>query len=263
MPYCTRCGVDNPASARYCDQCGATLIAVPAAPQPTLAPAPARPQPAPAPPRVVSAGSLNAGPINCAQCGASAIPGEAFCDTCGAPLGAPAPIAAPVPAPPASGLPTQQSFPAPIAAIPMPMPAAPSYAPVPSVPAYMPPAPLPTPAYTPVAARTTLAPAQLTLDSGAVLNLPATAQALLGRADPVSNFAPEIDLNSHGAIEFGVGRRHARLLIQQGQVLVEDLNSTNGTTLNGQRLTPGQPQPVRNGDLVVLGSLRMRFSEQT
>lgn len=26
MPFCPQCGVDNPAGARYCDQCGAMLI---------------------------------------------------------------------------------------------------------------------------------------------------------------------------------------------------------------------------------------------
>ena len=28
MPFCPQCGIDNPASARFCDQCGAMLIPV-------------------------------------------------------------------------------------------------------------------------------------------------------------------------------------------------------------------------------------------
>ena len=260
MPYCPRCGVDNPASARFCDQCGATLI--PVAPQPATMPAPmpapipARPQSAPTPPRP-SAALLSAGPINCAQCGASAIPGEAFCNNCGAPLQSPAPQVAATPAPPTPSLAPQPSFPPPQASFP-------TTQPPPPVPASTP--PVAPPVYTPpviqpaIPARTSLAPARLLLDSGVELGLPTTAHAVIGRADPVSNFAPEVDLGGHGAIDSGVGRRHARLFLQDGQVMLEDLNSTNGTTLNGQRLKPGQPQVIRDGDTMVLGSLRMRFS---
>jgi hypothetical protein len=74
MPFCPQCGVDNPESARYCDQCGAMLIPVPAQ---TTAPATA---PATSVPAI--------GPTVCPQCGQAAIPGEAFCDNCGAPLSA-------------------------------------------------------------------------------------------------------------------------------------------------------------------------------
>jgi pSer/pThr/pTyr-binding forkhead associated (FHA) protein len=93
--------------------------------------------------------------------------------------------------------------------------------------------------------------------SGAILALPAAAQAVVGRADPVSNFAPDLDLTPHGAIESGVGRRHARLFVQGGQILIEDLDSTNGTFRNGVRLAPRQPTPVANGDELRLGSLTL------
>ncbi|MEI8167659.1 MAG: FHA domain-containing protein, partial [Chloroflexales bacterium] len=59
----------------------------------------------------------------------------------------------------------------------------------------------------------------------------------------------------HGAIESGVGRRHARLFVQGGQILIEDLDSTNGTFRNGVRLAPRQPSPVANGDELRLGNL--------
>ena len=34
-----------------------------------------------------------------------------------------------------------------------------------------------------------------------------------------------------------------------------DLNSTNGTQLNGQRIQPGAPHPVHFGDIVRIGDL--------
>jgi hypothetical protein len=46
MPYCPQCGIDNPATARYCDQCGAALIPVTAAAAPTSPGLPAAMPPA-------------------------------------------------------------------------------------------------------------------------------------------------------------------------------------------------------------------------
>jgi len=111
--------------------------------------------------------------------------------------------------------------------------------------------------------RAVLAPSQLIVAaSGASLPLPSAVQAIIGRGDPVSNFFPEIDLNPYGAIDNGVGRRHVRLFVQGGQVLIEDLDSTNGTLLNSQKLTARQPQPLRDGDQISVGKLLLRFSER-
>lgn len=255
MPFCPQCGSDNPASARFCDQCGAVLIPVPAAPGATI-PAPVVPQAAPA--AAPAPGAASAGPSVCPQCGTAVIPGEAFCDNCGAALLGPARPAAGAPAPglPYGGVPPQPSYPAP-----QPVTSAPQ----PSYPAPQPATPAPQPAVRPpvvtppAPARTTLAPARLVAQpGGAVIALPVAASALLGRADAVSNFFPDVDFTPHGALEHGVGRRHARLFVQDGQVLVEDLDSTNGTSLNAARLRPGQPAPVKAGDLLRLGNLTLR-----
>ena len=276
MPFCPQCGVDNPATARYCDQCGAVLIPVPAAPP---AP-PAAPGPSPSAPTIPGA-PLVSGPVTCPQCGTAAIPGEAFCDNCGAPLSAPARPVAPSPTPPYNtGLPPQPSYPAPQPSgrVPPPAPGAPPViypspqpipAPTPPAPPTLPgqPGPQPTqPIPMPIAPapvpRTALAPAQLVVAAtGVGLPLPNAPQAIVGRADPVSTFYPDVDLTPYGALEQGVGRRHMRLFVQGGQIMVEDLDSTNGTLLNGQKLLPRQPQPLRNGDQLQLGRLALRFQE--
>ena len=260
MPFCPQCGVDNPANARFCDQCGAALIPVPApassTPTSSMPPQPVAP---PAMPVASAAPAVpvTSGAVTCPQCGASAIPGEAFCDNCGAPLNAPARPVAQAPAPVYSaGVPPQPSYPPPQPS---------NYAPAPAQP-YPPAAPAqpyaPPPAAPVAPPRTTLAPAQLTVvASGAALPLPATAQAIVGRGDPVSNFFPDLDLGPHGALDNGVGRRHLRVFLQGGQVLIEDLDSTNGTVLNGQKLAPRQPQPLRDGDQISAGKLLLRFSE--
>ena len=55
-----------------------------------------------------------------------------------------------------------------------------------------------------------------------------------------------------------ISRRHARLLRQGGQTVLEDLGSSNGTYLNGQRLSA--PTLLRSGDTFTLGpAIRLRY----
>lgn len=269
MPFCTQCGVDNPASARFCDQCGTPLVQVTNAPASSAAAPVAAPAPAVSVPVSVPAvAPISAGPNSCPQCGSAVIPGEAFCDNCGAPLSVVPSQPAALPQPPYSpGLAPQPSYPPPQAAQPAVAPPTPASYSQPAAPAYTPP---PQPAYTPpaytpppppaVPARSTLAPARLVaVSTGAAIGLPAVAQVIIGRADPVSQFRPDLDLTAFGALEQGVGRRHARLFVQDGQIQIEDMESTNGTLVNGQRLTARRPQPLRDGDQIQLGRLALRI----
>ena len=52
-----------------------------------------------------------------------------------------------------------------------------------------------------------------------------------------------------------VSRRHARLTRRDGRLRVEDLNSTNGTRVNGRRLEPFAPRVLAPGDAVALGEV--------
>jgi hypothetical protein len=60
------------------------------------------------------------------------------------------------------------------------------------------------------------------------------------------------DVTSNIAIaDAEVSRKHARLTFQGGKYVIEDLGSTNGTFVNGQRLSG--PVVLKPGDLVALG----------
>jgi pSer/pThr/pTyr-binding forkhead associated (FHA) protein len=48
-----------------------------------------------------------------------------------------------------------------------------------------------------------------------------------------------------------VSRRHARLILQEGSYILEDLSSTNGTFIRGQRL--GAPMVLRPGETITIG----------
>src|SRR3954452_15654659 len=54
-----------------------------------------------------------------------------------------------------------------------------------------------------------------------------------------------------------VSRRHARIVIRGTEAVLEDLASTNGTFVNGQRLDG--PYAFRAGDTVELGGCTLEF----
>ncbi len=77
----------------------------------------------------------------------------------------------------------------------------------------------------------------------------------LGRSDPSQNIFPEVDLTDDLAMESGVSREHAAIFGRGSAIMVEDLGSTNGTLLNGERLDPYMPEPLQHGDQLQLGQL--------
>ncbi len=80
---------------------------------------------------------------------------------------------------------------------------------------------------------------------------------VLGRADPLSAFRPDMDFVAYGAMRYGVSRRHALIRPGEQMLYLIDQNSTNGTWVNGQRLLPGRDFPLADGDTIELGALRL------
>lgn len=58
-----------------------------------------------------------------------------------------------------------------------------------------------------------------------------------------------------------ISRAHVRISLRGQEVLVEDLDSTNGTSVNGVRLSSGEASPIRTGDDLSLGTItfKVRF----
>ncbi len=59
-----------------------------------------------------------------------------------------------------------------------------------------------------------------------------------------------------------VSRRHLQLDNHSGRFLIKDLGSANGTRLNGTRLEPGLPYPLKPGDSIRIGESSMTFLEK-
>jgi NAD(P)H-dependent FMN reductase len=96
--------------------------------------------------------------------------------------------------------------------------------------------------------------------TGAPIPLPKD-DVLIGRVKPEVTPAPDVDLVPHGGDQMGVSRQHARMLRGSGGWVLEDLNSTNGTFLNGKQISPGQQVRVRTGDIIRFGTLTVVFYE--
>jgi pSer/pThr/pTyr-binding forkhead associated (FHA) protein len=101
--------------------------------------------------------------------------------------------------------------------------------------------------------------AVLVLEEGSRL-FPITGDtAVIGRYDPVTGTGPDIDLTQVD-INRSVSRRHARIVLQEGGFqLFEEVGALNGTFVNGQRLTTGEPAPITSGDTVGLGMVSLVF----
>lgn len=87
------------------------------------------------------------------------------------------------------------------------------------------------------------------------LQMPLADQMILGRSDMTNPRQPDIDLTPYGALEKGVSRLHATIQRNDDVLTLVDMASSNGTHLNGQRLTPHQPRVLRDGDEIRLGKL--------
>lgn len=57
-----------------------------------------------------------------------------------------------------------------------------------------------------------------------------------------------------GTLYKRLSRRHARLFVKKATLYVEDLNSTNGTWINGKKLKTGASKRLRDGDTLVFGA---------
>jgi hypothetical protein len=94
------------------------------------------------------------------------------------------------------------------------------------------------------------------LPSGVCIKRELSGPLILGRGDQ-----PDvIDLTDFKAMQHGVSRRHCVLQPEGDHLTVTDLDSSNGTYLNDQRLVPHQPCFLTDSDRLILGTLHLILS---
>ena len=97
------------------------------------------------------------------------------------------------------------------------------------------------------------------LDTGQIIPLTGRNEFTLGRIAEGQNAFPDIDLTSYRAYEKGVSRLHATIQVGDQQVTVMDLNSVNGTRINGLKIAPQEPHPISHGDILTLGKMKIQL----
>ena len=97
------------------------------------------------------------------------------------------------------------------------------------------------------------------LDTGQVLPLAERNEFTLGRISEGQPIMPDVDLSPYQAYARGVSRLHAVLKREASHVFLMDLGSSNGTYVNGKRLTPNVDHSISNGDVVALGKLKIQI----
>lgn len=164
-----------------------------------------------------------------------------------------------------------------------PRPAAPPQPPkAPPAPVYIPPNPVQPPASAarPQAAPQTQTPptikARPANEPGAGLNQPwgalifqngqdvvlADERVLVGRYDhDLGGVQPEVDLGAFEGADT-VSRGHATIEHIGSTYQLTDLNSTNLTRINGQRLEPSVPTPINDGDTLQFGKIQCTFKKR-
>jgi len=277
---CPSCNFSNIPGATFCENCGTQLgqVTPPAVPDPI---------PVPTPPVQESSADETA----CPSCGHQNVPGSVFCENCGSQLGKATPE---VPPEAPIAVPPDEAPPAPSVESPAPQPSdvenpCPQCgfsnpdgtvfcgscgmqlveAPVtPEIEPAKEAAPSAAPEIEPVekAAPPAAPPSDQIIGRLAVKKTgndivipPGLTEAIVGREDPVSGIFPEIDLDPHGGHDGGVGRRHARLFIQGAQLMIEDLDSVNGTLVNKQKLPAREPHQVADGDELRFGKVVVTY----
>ena len=82
---------------------------------------------------------------------------------------------------------------------------------------------------------------------------------MIGRADqqPV-----EIDLQPQEPEDrVWSSRQHAVITCTKGAMVIEDLNSSNGTYVNRLRVPPGEKRPLKKDEIIQIGEVQMRVLE--
>jgi hypothetical protein len=239
MLKCPFCHFDNEDGALFCEQCKSDLAGV---------------APAMVAAEVVSAQVVEAIPVAgqgevpvAAVVEASAVVAEAA--VVAVPEVPAAPPAAPIEAP-AAAAPVEAT---PVAAAPV-QPASPALPAAPVTPEAAPAPPPPAAGAIPAGAQV-----RLLVLRGLKRNVEYPIYEglnFLGRADekPV-----DIDLEDQEPPDrIWSSRQHAVISLENGQLTIEDLNSSNGTFVNRQRIYPGQKQPLNVNDVIQIGTVQLK-----
>ncbi|MCU0482060.1 MAG: FHA domain-containing protein [Anaerolineae bacterium] len=82
----------------------------------------------------------------------------------------------------------------------------------------------------------------------------------VGRSSTVNTRRIDIDMEIYDKGYFGVSRFHAMIIPDnQHGLVIKDMQSTNGTYINGKKLRANENYPLADGDFVKFGNLKVQL----
>lgn len=94
---------------------------------------------------------------------------------------------------------------------------------------------------------------------GKAFTIPVAEVVTVGRMCQITDsMQPNVNLDEYQAFDKGVSRLHMKIVRKSILIYVADLGSSNGTYLNGARLTPNRERLLRSGDELQLGNLKVK-----
>jgi hypothetical protein len=98
----------------------------------------------------------------------------------------------------------------------------------------------------------------INLENGQMITTQVERAFVLGRASAeIKTSETLVDLTQFGALELGISRVHAMIRLSKGGYQLIDLESSNGTWLENQRLVPKEPYPLESGNRIRVGRLNL------
>jgi hypothetical protein len=82
---------------------------------------------------------------------------------------------------------------------------------------------------------------------------------IVGRMDAEHDVYPDIDLGPYNADDLGVSREHMILKLDGDRIVAVDNGSSNGTFLNNDRMKAHEDYPIRDGDEIQLGLMKLKI----
>lgn len=106
-------------------------------------------------------------------------------------------------------------------------------------------------------------PARVILRSSATPEQSISAEVspmmVIGRKASMRDNEVTIDLTEFNAADAGVSRYHAMFLALDNHIYVKDIDSLNGSLLNGKRMKTSQEYVIMDRDIIAFGDLEFRI----
>jgi len=98
----------------------------------------------------------------------------------------------------------------------------------------------------------------INLENGQPISMQEEKTFILGRtSEEIKTREPLVDLTPFDALSLGISRVHAMIRQTKDGYQITDLESSNGTWLENQRLAPKEPYALDSGDRIRIGRLNI------